>query len=218
MVVGEVRSGEAKALYEAMRIGALANVVAGTIHGDSPYGVFDRVVNDLGVPTTSFKATDLIIICNFIKSADGLHKWRRVTRITEVRKRWQNDPVEEDGFMDLMVYDPKTDGLKATQDFLDGKSEIVRKIAEGVRGREKFDEILADIKLRGKVRQDIANYSVNQKLPELVEAEFMVEANDTFHTIAETVNEEMGYPVPSEVYKRWSLWMRDRIRDLMRRK
>ena len=52
LIVGEVRSVEAKALYEAMRVGALANVVAGTIHGDSPYGVFDRVVNDLGVPRT----------------------------------------------------------------------------------------------------------------------------------------------------------------------
>ena len=49
LIVGEVRSVEAKALYEAMRVGALANVVAGTIHGASPYGVFDRVVNDLNV-------------------------------------------------------------------------------------------------------------------------------------------------------------------------
>src|SRR3989344_4761399 len=60
LIIGEVRSVEAKALYEAMRIGALANVVAGTIHGASPYGVFDRVVNDLEVPITSFKATDII--------------------------------------------------------------------------------------------------------------------------------------------------------------
>ncbi len=59
LFIGEVRSTEAKALYEAMRIGASANVVAGTIHADSPYGVYDRVVNDLGVPKTSFKATDL---------------------------------------------------------------------------------------------------------------------------------------------------------------
>lgn len=50
LVVGEVRSVEAKVLYEAMRVGAMSNVVAGTIHADSPYGVYDRVVNDLGVP------------------------------------------------------------------------------------------------------------------------------------------------------------------------
>jgi len=62
LIVGEVRSTEARALYEAMRVGALANVVAGTIHGASPYAVFDRVVNDLGVPVTSFKATDIIVV------------------------------------------------------------------------------------------------------------------------------------------------------------
>ena len=65
------------AIYEAMRIGTMANVVAGTIHGESAYGLFDRVVNDLGVPPTSFKATDLIIVNNTLKSADGLHSFRR---------------------------------------------------------------------------------------------------------------------------------------------
>jgi archaeal flagellar protein FlaI len=43
-----------------MRVGAAGNVVIGTIHADSAYSVWDRVVNDLGVPTTSFKATDLL--------------------------------------------------------------------------------------------------------------------------------------------------------------
>ncbi len=78
LIVGEVRSEEALALYEAMRVGALANVVAGTIHGDSPYGIFDRVVNDLKVPKTSFKATDIIVLANKIKSPDGLKDYRRV--------------------------------------------------------------------------------------------------------------------------------------------
>src|SRR3989338_4191753 len=68
LIVGEVRSNEAIALYEAMRVGASANVVAGTIHADSPYGVYDRVVNDIGVPKTSFKATDLIVIAAPIAS------------------------------------------------------------------------------------------------------------------------------------------------------
>ena len=80
LIVGEVRSIEARALFEAMRIGALANVVAGTIHGESPYGVFDRVVNDLGVPRTSFKATDVIIVANPVRSPDGIHRRRRVTQ------------------------------------------------------------------------------------------------------------------------------------------
>jgi len=93
LIIGEVRSKEAQALWEAMRIGALANVVAGTIHGESAYGVFDRVVNDLGVPTTSFKATDIITISGMIRSADGLHRNRKVVEVTEIRKHWKNDPI-----------------------------------------------------------------------------------------------------------------------------
>ena len=94
LIIGEVRSTEALALFEAMRVGALANVVAGTIHGDSPYGVFDRVVNDLGVPRTSFKATDIIPICKMLRSADGLHRYRRITEITEVRKGCMVMPIK----------------------------------------------------------------------------------------------------------------------------
>jgi len=87
LIIGEVRSQEARALYEAMRIGALANVVAGTIHGASPYAVFDRVVNDLQVPVTSFKATDCIIVANPVKTPDGLHSNRRVLQLAEIRKQ-----------------------------------------------------------------------------------------------------------------------------------
>ena len=104
LIIGEVRSQEAKALYEAMRVGALANVVAGTIHGASPYAIFDRVVNDLGVPVTSFKATDCVIVANPVKSASGLQSWRRVVQMAEVRKHWTKDPLEEKGFVDLMNY------------------------------------------------------------------------------------------------------------------
>ncbi|MEM7814806.1 MAG: type II/IV secretion system ATPase subunit, partial [Candidatus Aenigmatarchaeota archaeon] len=59
LVLGEVRGPEARALFEAMRIGAAGNVVLGTIHGSSAYDTWDRVVNDLGVPSSSFKAVDV---------------------------------------------------------------------------------------------------------------------------------------------------------------
>ncbi|MBI2581912.1 type II/IV secretion system ATPase subunit [Candidatus Woesearchaeota archaeon] len=119
--VGEVRSKEAIALFEAMRVGAAANVVAGTIHADSPYGVFDRVVNDIGVPKTSFKAIDIIVVANPVIS--GLKKYKRVLRITEVRKEWDDDPLREHGFVDLMVYNPVTDQLEITDDLRNGNSE-----------------------------------------------------------------------------------------------
>ena len=62
LVVGEVRGEEAQALYEAMRVGAASETVLGTIHGEDPEAVRERVVTDLGVPAASFAATDLIIL------------------------------------------------------------------------------------------------------------------------------------------------------------
>jgi len=133
LIIGEVRSKEATALFEAMRIGALANVVAGTIHGESAYGVFDRVVYDLGVPPTSFKAIDLITICNMLRTPDGLHRFRRVTDLIEVRKHWKEDPLAEDGFVPLMEYSAKEDRLKPTETLLYGESEVLNAIAQRVR-------------------------------------------------------------------------------------
>ncbi|MBU0907674.1 MAG: type II/IV secretion system ATPase subunit, partial [Nanoarchaeota archaeon] len=133
LIIGEVRSDETKALYEAMRVGALANVVAGTIHGDSPYGVFDRVVNDLNVPPTSFKATDIIIQTTPIKTADGLHTKKRVASITEVRKHWSKDPLVEKGFVDLVRYNVEKDELEPTPELMNGDSEIIKSIAGSVK-------------------------------------------------------------------------------------
>ncbi|WP_418281238.1 ATPase, T2SS/T4P/T4SS family [Halorubrum sp. DTA98] len=62
LVVGEVRGEEAAALYEAMRVGAAGETVLGTIHGEDPEAVRERVVADLGVSESSFAATDLIVV------------------------------------------------------------------------------------------------------------------------------------------------------------
>ncbi|MEM4758017.1 MAG: type II/IV secretion system ATPase subunit, partial [Nanopusillaceae archaeon] len=134
IVLGEVRSREPQVLYEAMRVGALSNAVLGTIHAESPYGVYDRVVNDLGTPKTSFKATDIIVMVNPIKSPSGLKKYRRVLRLTEVRKHWNEDPIREKGFVDLMVYDSDKDELQITKDLLNGDSDVLKSIAS----RTKF--------------------------------------------------------------------------------
>jgi len=90
LVIGEVRGREAKVLFEAMRIGAAGNVVMGTIHGSSPYDTFDRIVNDLGVPRTSFKAVDYVVALGTRKEK-GMRK-RVLTGMWEVEKRWEEEP------------------------------------------------------------------------------------------------------------------------------
>lgn len=212
LIVGEVRSVEAKALYEAMRIGALANVVAGTIHGDSPYGVFDRVVNDLQVPKTSFKATDILVICNPIRSPDGLHKGRRVTQITEVRKHWQDDPLLEKGFVDLMKYNPNTDQLEPTDDLINGESEILKNIAGNVKEwAGNWDAIWDNITLRADIKQKLVEYADKHNMPDLLEADFVTKSNDQFHRISDSVREETGELNSKKILFEWEDWLKREV-------
>ncbi|PIN93003.1 hypothetical protein COU54_04595 [Candidatus Pacearchaeota archaeon CG10_big_fil_rev_8_21_14_0_10_31_24] len=208
LIVGEIRSLEAKSLYEAMRVGALANVVAGTIHGDSPYGVYDRVVNDLEVPKTSFKATDIIIVTNPVRSADGLRSVRRIVSVSEVRKHWTTDPLEEGGFVDLLKYNVETDELEPTPDLINGDSQIIKNIASNVKGwAGNWDAVYDNIVLRGMIKQEIVDFAEKLKRPDLLEAKFCVLANNMFHSISAEVREEYGLPLKEYVFPRWKKWI-----------
>ena len=213
LIVGEIRSQEAKALYEAMRIGALANVVAGTIHGDSPYGVFDRVVNDLEVPTTSFKATDIIVISNPIRTPDGLHSVRRVLSITEVRKHWTKDPNQEMGFVDLMRYNPETDDLEPTDDLINGNSEILKSAASNVKEwAGDWDSVWDNIMVRAKTKELLVDYAKRSNKMHLLESDFVVRANDMYHIINESVKEEKGFLDSKSILLHWEAWLKREIR------
>ncbi len=213
LFIGEVRSVEAKALYESMRIGALANVVAGTIHGDSPYGVFDRVVNDLEVPKTSFKATDIIVIANRIRSADGLKSLRRVLEITEVRKDWEEDPVAEKGFVKLMEYNSKKDALEPTDVLISGESFIINEIAKRIKDfRDDWEMVWENILLRGKMKQYLVEISEKYNKPSILEADFVVLANDKFHVFTGEVLDEEGFLDHERIFALWKNWVDNRVR------
>jgi len=213
LVLGEVRSTEAKALYEAMRIGALSNVVIGTIHGESAYGVFDRVVNDLGVPMTSFKATDIIPICKTLRSADGLHRFRRLTEITEVRKKWERNPDKEGGFVNLMEYSAKEDILKPTDTLLNGESETINRIASYVREwHGDWQSVWENINLRARMKKSIVELSTQMKRPQLLEAEWVMRSNSQFHLITENIKKEGGSVDSKRVYNEWLAWFKASIK------
>ena len=213
LIVGEVRSTEAKALYEAMRVGALANVVAGTIHGASPYGVFDRVVNDLGVPTTSFKATDCIIVSNPIKTPDGMKSVKRVLQLAEVRKHWTHDPEEEKGFVNLLKYNIEKDELEATEELINGDSEIIKDIAAGVKGwAGDWDAVYDNILLRGKIKQEVVDTSIKTNMPQLLESKFNSLSNNMFHQFSKEVQEEVGLPIGNRVFPLWQEWLKEQVR------
>jgi len=213
LIIGEVRSTEALALFEAMRIGALANFVAGTIHGESAYGVYDRVIHDLGVKPTSFKALDLIVIANNLKTPDGLHTFKRVVEVTEVRKHWKEDPLDEGGFVNLMEYSAKEDTLKPTSVLLDGESEVLNQISNRVREwKGHWERVWENILLRAKIKETVVEYALKLNRPEILEAEWVVKVNEAFHLFSEEVAKEVGYVEPKYVYEKWIKWFKESLR------
>jgi len=214
LIMGEIRSVESKALFEAMRIGAMANTVAGTIHGESAYGVFDRVVNDLGVPPTSFKAVDFIVVCNKLKTPDGLRTFRRVTELTEVRKHWKKDPMDEAGFVNLMEHRSEEDRLIPTDTLLNGESYVLNQIASRVRGwGGRWDLLWDNIQLRAKVLETIVDIANKTNKPALLEAETSVKANQIFHILCEKCREDIGTIDSKRVYNEWLEWFKKRAKE-----
>jgi len=213
LIIGEIRSTEALTLFEAMRIGALAHVVAGTIHGESAYGVFDRVVNDLKVPKTSFKAVDLIIITANLKSADGIRRFKRVVEVVEVRKNWEEDPLRENAFVPLMIYNAREDDLIPTPTLIHGESFVIREIARRIpEFYGNWDLIWENILLRAKIKEKLIEFSEKYNKPELLEAEYVVFANEQFNLISEQVKREIGKLDSKEILKRWEEKILERIK------
>jgi type IV secretory pathway ATPase VirB11/archaellum biosynthesis ATPase len=213
LIIGEVRGMEAVALFEAMRIGALANVVAGTVHAESAYGVFDRIVHDLGVPPTSFKACDLITICMMLRSPDGLHRFRRVVELVEQRKAWKEDPEAEGAFVPLLQYSAKEDALKPTDTLIDGESYVLNEIARRVREwRGAWDLVWDNILLRTKVKKSQVDFALKLNRFEILEADWSIAANEAFHLISEKVREEVGFLDSKLIYQRWSEWLKKELK------
>ena len=203
IIIGEVRSVEAKVLYEAMRIGAAGNVVMGTIHADSAYAVWDRVVNDLEVPTTSFKATDLIVVAKPIRFKGSLKSYRRVVEITEVKKGWNKDPEAEGGLLHLMTYDASKDSLILNEDALKD-SELFTKISylSGLTIEEMWD----NIKLLAEEKDYQVQVARELKCFELLEAENTVSAHNKLLILKEEAIEEHGKVSYLELLKSWKSW------------
>ena len=129
LVVGEVRGAEAAALYEAMRVGAAGETVLGTIHGEHPDAVRERVVADLGVSRSSFAATDLLVLLDE----------HEVETIVEVV-----DHDDEVAFEAL--FERTENGLVPTGRIDRGESHLVDDLAEP---EESYSAVRAAVSERG---------------------------------------------------------------------
>ena len=204
LIVGEVRSGEAKALYEAMRVGAVGNVVMGTIHGESAYSIWDRVVNDLGVPTTSFKATDMTIVAAPIRFKGSLKRYRRLIEITEVKKNWNDDPGRENGFLNWMLFDANKDNLEFFKDEVK-ESEWIKKVMRN-RGL-KYEDVWNEIVTRAASKQYLIDVKNKHNIPKILEADNTIHAHTKLMILAEKNREEFGKLDHKQVLADWQEWV-----------
>jgi archaeal flagellar protein FlaI len=215
IILGEVRSKEAKVLYEAMRVGAAGNVVMGTIHADSAYSVWDRVVNDLDVATTSFKATDLITIARPIRFGGSLKRHKRVTELTEVLKHWNKDPGEEGGLLNLMEYTAEKDKLIFLEENFK-KSELVKK-AQTLSGM-KAEEVMKNIQLLANSKSYMLELKKRLDIWDTLEGENTLLASNKLRLIKEAYLEEFGSADYDKIYDIWKLWIDTEFAQYIKKK
>jgi len=208
LIIGEVRGVEAKVLFEAMRIGAAGNLIMGTIHGSTTRDVYERVVYDIGVPATSFKAVDAVVIAAPIRAEGGIERKRRVTQISEITKvGWTTDPEPDKVFQDIMIYETSKDILLST-DLLDmGQSQILENIAKkwGI----TVEKALQNIKLRAEIKKTIVEHS--KEKPELLEAPANRDANNALWMFIEQSkiqDEQVDY---NKVRRKWKDWFKNYV-------
>jgi type IV secretory pathway ATPase VirB11/archaellum biosynthesis ATPase len=211
LILGEVRGVEAKVLFEAMRVGAAGNLIMGTIHGSTTRDVYERVVYDIGVPATSFKAVDAVIIAAPIRSEGGIERKRRVVQISEITKiGWTTNPDPDKIFQDVMLYNTTKDDL-CTTDLLDmGQSQVIQSIAKkwGI----TVEKALENIQLRTDMKKTIVEQSKNHTA--LLEAATVRDANNMFWMYLEESKLRHGIVDYDEVRIRWMKWFTDYVRCL----
>ena len=138
LVMGEVRGEEARYLFEAMRVGAVGNTVLGTIHGSTPYDVWDRIVNDLNVPNTSFKASDFIISLEQVNVGESTKRKRKLTKISYVDKKWKDEPK----FIDVVEYENKKWKIKNLNPIKEIANKKKINLSKSIRFRKELIKFL----------------------------------------------------------------------------
>ena len=138
---------------------------------------------------------------------------KRVVQISEVRKHWKVDPLEEKGFVDLFKYNVETDELEPTEDLINGDSEIIKDVASNVKGwAGNWDAVWDNILLRAKIKEEIVNTAKRINNYKILEAEFNAQANHAFHRISDEVRQEIGLPLMEKVYPLWLKWFSEELK------
>ena len=117
-----------------------------------------------------------------------------------------------------MKYDAKDDKLNVTPDLINGESDILKAIAGNVKEWSgNWDAVWDNIMLRAKVKKSTVDFADKTKLPDLLEAKSVIEANDEFHRISDRVKNEVGTLDSKRIYFEWEEWFKRQIREMKRK-
>ena len=112
-----------------------------------------------------------------------------------------------------MKYDVESDRLLPSQDLINGDSEILKAVAGNIRGLAgNWDAVWDNITLRAKIKQTLVEYSDNLKDLALLEAHFVILANDMFHNIVEEVQNEVGGLDSGRIFFEWEEWLKREVK------
>ena len=197
IVIGEVRGKEAKTLYEAMRAGTAGSSVLGTIHANTPRAVYERVVYDIGIPSMSFNATDVVVVAGFTRPS-GLHRQiRKVVQISEYIKGSDGE------FQDLMVFDMREGMLKETDVLYEG-SGLIGSIAKAW-GMD-YEDAVDNIRLRAKIKAALVRRAVETGNLAYLSHYWISSANNKMWELIARDVEEEGVVDHDRVFERWKEW------------
>lgn len=215
LVLGEVRGkAETATLYEAMRAGTAGSAVLGTIHGNSPTAIYNRVVHDMGISIESFQATNLVIIQGLVRPFGGLTQVRRTDYVSEInltdRKDALGKPILE--IVDLMKYDPLLDTIVATDAL--ARSEMLTTIATA--WGMTIDQVLEEVFVRSRIRKFVVDYVRDENRQGrdrtvLLRAGWLLRYNNAYWTEKDACFKE-GRPI-STLYDSWVRWFLKEVRQ-----
>jgi hypothetical protein len=105
--------------------------------------------------------------------------------------------------------------LTPTDVLLEGESEVLKAIGGRVREWSgNWDAIWGNIELRAKIKQALVDTAAKSKIPDILEAPFVVASNDEFHRLCAKVAEEVGSTDPKRVYVEWSNWLKQHVKKM----
>ncbi|MBN2251930.1 MAG: CpaF family protein [Candidatus Altiarchaeota archaeon] len=217
IVIGEVRGKEARVLYESIRVGATGNTVLGTIHGRNARDVFERVVYDLKIPATSFKATDVVVV------TERLPVGRRVKEIAELNKDIDIEKLGSGAeasklFETLMRYESETDQLKLPEKHSPEKSAVIRLIAER-RGISPC-RVWEDVETRARMHEQIIKWHRETGIHTILEIQAVIDANKKYTTLIDDQRRKDEGRYRNVDYKKayadWLVWGQNYVESLKR--